>query len=144
MLRKFSSLPVFMFFLLLPVFVCAEQAESEWRPPDDGFDWIQLNKKEWLMGEIKSMYNDKLEFDSDNLDLQSIDWADVTYLRSTGKSSVNIEDLGEVTGVVEISGDTIRLIDGDDVKEFNRAQLISLTPAGHRELDLWAVDFTLT
>jgi hypothetical protein len=29
------------------------------------------------MGEIKSMYNDNLEFDSDNLDLQSIDWEDV-------------------------------------------------------------------
>jgi putative salt-induced outer membrane protein YdiY len=132
-----------MFFLLLPVFVCAEQAQSEWRPPDDGFDWVQLNNKEWLMGEIKSMYKDNLEFDSDNLDLQSIDWADVTYLRSAGESSINIEDLGEVTGVVEISGNTIRLIDGDDVKEFNRAQLISLTPAGDRELELWAVDLTL-
>jgi hypothetical protein len=87
----------------------------------DGFDWVQLNNKEWLMGEIKSMCNDSLEFDSNNLDMQDIDREDVTYLRSAGASSINIEDLGEVTGVVEISGDTIKLIDGDDVKEFNRA-----------------------
>ena len=96
------------------------------------------------MGEIKSMYNDSLEFDSDNLDLQSIDWEDVTYLRSAGESSINIEDLGEVTGVLEISGDTIKLIDGDDVKEFNRAPLVSLSPSGDREIDLWAVDLTLS
>ncbi len=144
MLRKRSSLLVFLYFLLLPSFLCAEEAISEWRPPNDGFDWVQLSNKEWLMGEIKSMYNNSLEFDSDNLDLQNIDWEDVTYLRSAGKSSINIEDMGEVTGVLEISGDTIKLIDGDDVKEFNRAQLVSLTPSGDRELDLWAVDLTLS
>ena len=61
-----------LFSLLLPTLLYAEEAISQWRPPDDGFDWVQLNNKEWLMGEIKSMYNDNLEFDSDNLDLQSI------------------------------------------------------------------------
>lgn len=144
MLRKQSLYLVFVFSLLIPPVLFAEEAASEWRPPDDGFDWVQLKNKEWLMGEIKSMYKDSLEFDSDNLDLQSIDWADVTYLRSAGESSINIEDLGEVTGVVEIEGDAIKLIDGDDVKEFNRAQLISLTPAGDRELELWSVDSTLS
>ena len=121
MLRKNSVLAVFIFSLLLPPLLFAEEVASEWRPPDDGFDWVQLNDKEWLMGEIKSMYNDGLEFDSDNLDLQSIDWADVTYLKSAGESSINIEGVGEVIGVVEISGDTIKLIDGDDVREFSRA-----------------------
>ena len=144
MLRKYSALPVFIVSLLLPSFIIAEEAIKEWRPPDDGFDWVQLKNKEWLMGEIKSMYNDSLEFDSDNLDLLSIDWADVTYLRSAGESSINLEDMGEETGILEISGDTVRLIDGDDVKEFNKAQLVSLTPAGDRELDLWSVDWTLS
>jgi len=143
-LRKYPSFPAFLFFLLLPTLLCAEEVISEWRPPKDGFDWVQLKHKEWLMGEIKSMYKDSLEFDSDNLDLQSIDWADVTYLRSAGESSINIEDVGEVTGVLEISGDTIKLIDGDDVKEFNRARLVSLSPAGDREIDLWAIDLTLS
>ena len=55
MLRKYSALPVFIFSLLLPPLLFAEDLASEWRPPDDGFDWVQLNNKEWLMGEIKSM-----------------------------------------------------------------------------------------
>ena len=144
MTRKRFSLLVLVFSISLPPVLFAEQAASEWRPPDDGFDWVQLNNKEWLMGEIKSMYKDSLEFDSDNLDLLTIDWADVTYLRSAGASSINIEDIGDVTGIVEISGDTIKLIDGDDVREFNRAKLVSLSPSGEREIDLWAVDLTLS
>ena len=144
MLPKTTSLLIFLLFLMLPTLVSAEEVVNDWRPPDDGFDWIQLKHKEWLMGEIKSMYKESLEFDSDNLDMQSIDWGDVTFLRSAGESSINIEGVGEVTGVLEIEGDLIRLVDGDDVMEFNRTQLISLTPAGEREIDLWAVDLTLS
>ena len=140
--RKIISLPVFV-ILLMPPLLFAEEAATEWRPPDDGHDWIQLKNNEWLMGEIKSMYKDSLEFDSDTLDLQSIDWADVTYLRSAGESNINVEDVGEAIGIVEISGDTVKLSDGDDVREFSRAKLISLTPAGDQEIDLWAVDLTL-
>ncbi len=39
-------------------------ANSDWTPPADGFDWIQLVSDEWLKGEIIAMYNDKMEFDS--------------------------------------------------------------------------------
>ena len=144
MLKNKTSLLVFFCFLLFPSFICAEEVIKEWRPPDDGFDWVQLKNKEWLMGEIKSMYKESLEFDSDNLDMQNIDWEDVTYLKSARKSSINFEGIGEVTGVLEMSGDTIKMIDGDDVKEFNRAQVISLTPAGGHELDLWSLDWTLS
>ena len=144
MLPKSTSIPIFLFSLIIPTLVFAKEAVNDWRPPDDGFDWIQINNKEWLMGEIKSMYKDSLEFDSDNLDLQTIDWEDVTYLRSASESIINIEDIGEVVGVVEIEGDLISLIDGDDVKEFNRVQLVSLTPAGDSEIDLWALDLTLS
>jgi hypothetical protein len=31
----------------------AEEDGEAWRPCDDGSDWVQLNNKEWLMGEIK-------------------------------------------------------------------------------------------
>jgi len=40
------------------------------------YDWIKLKSNEWLKGDIVSMYEDKLEFDSDELDLQVIDWED--------------------------------------------------------------------
>ena len=32
-------------------------------PPPDEFDWIQLTSEEWLKGELKVLYEEKLEFD---------------------------------------------------------------------------------
>ena len=55
-----------------------------WEPPPplpDEFDWIQLTSGEWLKGEIKRLYERKLEFDSVKLDLQEFDWKDVKQVR---------------------------------------------------------------
>jgi hypothetical protein len=55
-----------------------------WVPPSaqpGKFDWIQLTSGEWLKGDIKVLYNDKLEFDSDKLDLLELDWEDVKQVR---------------------------------------------------------------
>lgn len=38
-------------------------------PEDNKFDWIQLTSDEWLKGDLKALYDYKLEFDSDNLEL---------------------------------------------------------------------------
>ena len=43
-----------------------------WIPSAEKFDWVQLTSNEWLKGEIKGMYKDSLEFDSDKLDLLDI------------------------------------------------------------------------
>jgi hypothetical protein len=36
-------------------------------PPPDDFDWIQLNSGEWLKGEFKALYDEKVEFDSEEV-----------------------------------------------------------------------------
>lgn len=122
----------------------ADEASSKpWLPAAKEFDWVQLTSGEWLKGEIKSMYNDSLEFDSDKLDLLSIDWEDVKYLKSYRPSSINIENHEPVTGSLQISGDKITIKDNGNVQEYNRSDLISLTPSGEKEADLWALKFTL-
>jgi len=122
----------------------ADEASSKpWLPAAKEFDWVQLTSGEWLKGEIKSMYNDSLEFDSDKLDLLSIDWEDVKYLKSYRPSHVNIENSEPLTGSLQISGDKVTITDGENVQEYNRVDLISLTPSGEREADLWAIKFTL-
>jgi len=122
----------------------ADEASSKpWLPAAKEFDWVQLTSGEWLKGEIKSMYNDSLEFDSDKLDLLNIDWEDVKYLKSYRPSSINIENHEPVTGSLQISGDTITIKDNGNVQEYNRSDLISLTPSGETEADLWALKFTL-
>ena len=120
-----------------------EASSKPWLPAAKEFDWVQLTSGEWLKGEIKSMYNESLEFDSDKLDLLSIDWGDVKYLKSYRPSSVNIEYREPVTGSLQISGDVVTITTGEQVLEFDRIEVISLTPAGDNELDLWAIKFTL-
>ena len=120
-----------------------DASAKPWLPAAKAFDWVQLTSGEWLKGEIKSMYNDNLEFDSDKLDLLNIDWADVKYLKSYRPSNINVENHEPVTGSLQISDDTVTITDGDDVQEFDRLNLISLTPSGEREADLWAIKFTL-
>lgn len=112
-------------------------------PAAKEFDWVQLTSGEWLKGEIKSMYNDSLEFDSDKLDMQTIDWKDVKYLKSYRPSSINIEGYEPETGNLQISEDKVTITNGEKVQEFKRSDLVSLAPSGDRERDLWAMKFTL-
>ena len=120
-----------------------KKSSKPWLPAAKEFDWVQLTSGEWLKGEIKSMYNDSLEFDSDKLDLLNIDWEDVKYLKSYRPSNINIEHHEPLTGSLQISGDTVTITNGDNVQNFDRLALISLAPSGERELDLWAIKLSL-
>ena len=50
--------------------------EAFYPPPDTEFDWIQLASGEWLKGELKTVYDYQMEFDSDELGLLKIDLED--------------------------------------------------------------------
>ena len=120
-------------------------ADDHWTPKATEYDWVQLTSGEWLKGEMKAMYSESLEFDSDKLDLLNIDWEDVQSLKSYRPSQVNLENHDEpVKGKLQISGDEVQVTDGDKTLTFDRIELISFSPAADRELDLWALKFTLS
>lgn len=114
-----------------------------WIPSAEKFDWVQLTSNEWLKGEIKGMYKDSLEFDSDKLDLLDIDWDDVKILRSHGVNNINIEGIGATSGVLEVTGDSLEIVNDYENQTYDRSKLISFAPAGKRERDLWAIKATL-
>jgi hypothetical protein len=124
--------------------VYAENGDAVWTPSATEYDWVQLTSGEWLKGEIKSMYNESLEFDSDKLDLLEIDMEDVKFLQSFRPTNVNIENVGPVTGVLNISEDKITITDGENVKKYDIIELISFAPGGEREIDFWTVKLTLS
>lgn len=107
-----------------------------WVPPKDRFDWIQLKSGEWLKGRFKAMQERKLDFESDELDDQSFDWADVRQLRSTAHLDLLFEDGTAVYGPVSVTPDLVRM-QTDSAEAFPRAQLLSMTPGGSR-LNLWS------
>lgn len=107
------------------------------------FDWIQLTSGEWLKGYLRVLYNDVLEFDSDNLELLKIDWEDVYAVRGQRLHSVRVEGQAPVTGVLTIIGDKVYIATEETVLEFDRNSLISIAYGASREIGYWVADISL-
>lgn len=126
-----------------------EPQDHSWEPPvppPDGFDWIQLASGEWLKGELKSLYDGQLEFDSDELDLIKFDWEDVRYFRSARIFSVRLmEEIDNdkrrpiiVEGHITINEQHFLATDEQIKRKFSRDQIISIAPGGDKKSDYWS------
>ena len=87
-------------------------------PPPDKFDWIQLTSDEWLKGEFIALYDDALEFDSEELEELTLGWEDVRVLRTARVVQVRFKDQTQVTGRVVIDASTVRVL-GDTEQQFS-------------------------
>jgi hypothetical protein len=112
-------------------------------PPPDKFDWIQLISGEWLKGDLKRLYERKLEFDSDKLDLLEFDWEDVKQVRGHRVFEVRFE--GPVTeyGLLRVTEDKVIVTVAEEKREYDRKELIAIAPGGKREIDYWSAKLTI-
>lgn len=158
MILKHLSLITVLLQLFLASVAIAEEGDAQSREPTEiKQDWVQLTSGEWLSGKIHAMYDDKLEFDSEKLDLLTIDWEDVNRLQSYQIFLINIEEDGEqaralkgrpllsalkedgvYTGTLKVSGSDVTVTTAEGVKSFDRSNLISFAPAGKKMIDLWS------
>jgi hypothetical protein len=111
-------------------------------PAPDDYDWIQLTSDEWLKGELISLYDNELVFESDALGALSLDWEDVRHFRGSQNHRISIQGFTTMAGKLQIDDGQIRLETDDDTREFSRQSLIAITPAAYRELDNWGADAT--
>jgi len=116
---------------------------EEMSPTPKAYDWVQTESGEWFKGEIKALYNDKLEFDSDEIGLYTFDFKDITQIKSFNVIGVNIEDTAIFSGIIRFKENKITIIQGDKTFEFNRSEIISLAPQGEREFNYWSGKITL-
>ena len=135
---------VFLVTLLFPVAISAAVAraaedQESWPPPpvQDGFDWVQMKSGEWIKGEIIAMYGDVLEFDSDEFDLQNLDFEDIQLIRSARTVQVAFLDHTIATGKLLIDGDEVR-VTGEQEIRYKRAQVLSITPGEPKERNYWS------
>ena len=112
-------------------------------PPPDDFDWIQLTSGEWLKGELKVLYEDKLEFDSDELGLQKFDWEDVKQVRGHQIYSVRFEGPVTVAGILQVTENKVFVTVGKERQEFKRNQLIAIAPGEPKEINYWSAKLSL-
>ena len=117
-----------------------------WGPPSalpEKFDWIQLTSGEWLKGDLKVLYDDKLEFDSDELDLLELDWEDVKQVRGHKLYSVRFEGPVTVVGILKVVDDKVFVTTKEKVLEFDRSRLISIAYGEPKEIGYWSAKVSL-
>jgi len=112
-------------------------------PTPVAYDWVQTKSGEWFKGEIKALFDDKLEFDSDEVGLYTFDFDDVVRIKSYHIISVNIENLASFPGILRLKGDNLTLIQGENRYEFKRQDMVSFAPDGKYERNFWSGKATI-
>ena len=118
--------------------VMAQSAAPAWPaavPPDTAWDWIQLSSGEWLKGELRSMEQDSVDFDSAKLNALKIDWKDIRAIYTAKpmavmdrSDTITVGRLRTVDNRLAIEGSGVRL-DKDNV--------VSIAKSTKNELDRW-------
>jgi putative salt-induced outer membrane protein YdiY len=129
-----------MFVAVLGIDSHAEQTEL-WQPPEplaNDFDWIRLKSGEWLKGELKSLRDKDIEFDSDKLDLLKLDFDDVAEFRFPHIYSFRFDDLGVFTGTSTMRNGVIKIKSAGKVHELPREKLLILVEADIGEFSRWS------
>ncbi len=120
----------------------AEGESSGWLPPSPTefpteFDWVQLPSGEWLGGEIIALYEDSLEFDSDEMGITKIDWDDVVELRSVQVLAVRPDGGEAVVGKVLVKDGKVT-VTGDSTTVFEQAGILAITAGVPKERNFWS------
>ena len=116
---------------------------TEFVPPDDGYDWIQLTSGEWLKGKLIGVFNDEVEFDSDILGDLEIDWYDVEHIYTQHTFGVSIQGHDPLSGKIRIDGQQVVIATAGEELVFPRQQLVGITVSATREIDRWSFDLSL-
>jgi Protein of unknown function, DUF481 len=135
--------------MMLSQAAATPSSQSAWEsaiPPAKEFDWLQTTSGEWLKGELKVLYSGKLEFDSDEFGLLTIDWDDVAQIRGHGTKRVSVDTADgpiALAGVVRVDKSKVTVDAEGATREFDRNQLISITPGAKTEWDNWSAKINL-
>jgi putative salt-induced outer membrane protein YdiY len=126
----------------------SEAGIPTWFPSEaipEKFDWIQLTSGEWLKGDLKVLYKDVLEFDSDELELLKFDWEDIRQIRGFRLHSVMFENpLETVVGKIKMIEDKVIMIVDDRESEFERRRLVSIAHGAPEEISYWSAKITFS
>ncbi len=143
-LKKYTRFVLMVSSMIVIIFAAnlsrAEESQESWQPPPpmpDDFDWVQTTSGEWLKGEIIAMYEEVLEFDSDEFDLQSLDLEDIQQIRSAQTVQVAFLDEVIAIGKLLVDGDELRVM-GEQEFRYQRAEILSITAGHPKESNYWS------
>jgi putative salt-induced outer membrane protein YdiY len=105
----------------------------------DTFDWVRLASGEWLKGTVKRMRDDTLEFDSDKLGMQNIDFADITHVHSPTVHTYVFDHHISATGRAVVTPEKVIVESENGTQTFDRSEMDSIISGGEREKDWWSM-----
>jgi len=114
------------------------------RPEKIKADWLQLKSGEWLRGRIIIMQKDKLEFDSDELNVLEIDWKKVRYIKSYEPYRLRFDGRVIKAGNIEITENEVHLTTDYDDEILPRSQLQTIASGKETELSYWSSKITFS
>ncbi|TMM43895.1 DUF481 domain-containing protein [Colwellia ponticola] len=137
----FTKVIITLLLLTSSINSYAQDDKPKWQTPSpifkQKFDWVRLVSDEWLKGDIVSMYDETLEFESDELNTQTIDFDDVTELRSRQWQSIRMFDGTIDEGYLVLKDGQLSLIKGGVITHYELNNLLSIASSGKNERDLW-------
>ncbi|WP_096084849.1 DUF481 domain-containing protein [Agaribacterium haliotis] len=115
-----------------------EQQQS--LPPARQWDWLQLTSGEWLKGDVKVLYSDSLEFDSDEMGLNSFDLEDVAYLKTSHIQAVRVMGhKNRLIGYVSIEGDELIISYQGDTQRYPKDSIIAMVSGAPKASNYWRI-----
>ena len=137
-----ARLTLAMLLLCTGLSALADTEPSFWLPPEPSpaaKDWVRLKSGEWLRGHIQLLRDDKLSFDSDELDDLEIDWEDVAEFRSPRILTIGFLDGTIVTGTATMRGGVLKVGTIDGAKEYEARQIHAIIEGEPTERNFWSL-----
>lgn len=106
--------------------------------PED-YDWLLVKKGELFAGEIIAMYDEYVEFDSDEVGLHKIKMSDIKELRTKDIMRLRFYDGRIIEGHIVINEDHIYLLETPYLI-YARDNVLSISPSQKSGESLWMAD----
>lgn len=115
----------------------AEHCADGFVPPLSEYTWIQLTSDEWLKGELITLYDETLTFDSDNLGELELDLEDVRHLIGYGSFEVTLTGHAPINGELRIRDQQIVITAAGRSYRRPLTDVIAITRSAEHEIDRW-------
>lgn len=108
-------------------------------------DWVKMKSGEWFRGKLKVIYEDTVEFDSDEVGLIKLDWDDIAQVRTSGIKAIKFTDQSTVVSRLLMRDQWLYLVTpkGDIFAKYPRDSMLTVASPSTHELDLWNAEIEL-
>jgi hypothetical protein len=127
--------------LLFVIFAATAEEDNSWAPtaplPEGelDFDWVRLTNGEWLKGELISLRDAELVFDSDEFGEQKLKVSDIEELHTMEPMTLVLLNKDTVVSRISVVGDTVILRDSGE--EISKNSIMSVVSAESTWWALW-------